>query len=385
MLLADMGADVIKIEPPGGEATRGMDLELAPGVSAPFLAVNRNKRGIVLDLKRPEGVAILKRLVATADVLVENYRPGVAKRLGVDYETLSAINPRLIYCSISGFGQTGPYAERGGYDLIAQGMSGIMSVTGEPGGPPVKVGVPITDLGAGLLACIGVLAALRHRQQTGQGQWVDTSLLDAGLALSVWEASGYLASGIRPEPMGSAHRLVAPYQAFPTRDGYVNVGAANQSQWERLCEALGLESLGRDPRFEDNAARMRHRVALAGAIADQTRRYATADLVATLDRAGIPCGPILGYDAILEDQHARDREMVVPQEHPVAGSIRVLGVPIKFSATPAGVRRAAPLLGQDTAAVLRTLGYGDERIADLAAQGICATVSGARDSADTAR
>src|SRR5204863_6537393 len=234
MLLADMGADVVKIEPPGGEHTR-REHEIAPGVSASFLAVNRNKRSLVLDLKRDEGVAILKKLAATADILVENYRPGVAERLGVDYETLKAINPRLIYCSISGFGQTGPYASRGGYDLIAQGMSGIMSVTGHPGGEPVKVGIPIADLGAGLFATFGILCALRARRVTGRGQFVDTSLFEAGLALSVWEATEYWFTGRTPQPMGSAHRMNAPYQALRASDGHFTVGAANAKLWPLFC------------------------------------------------------------------------------------------------------------------------------------------------------
>src|SRR5438034_1207850 len=248
MLRADMGADVVKIEPPGGEHTR-REQEIAPGVSASFLAVNRNKRSLVLDLKRPEGVAVLKRLVATADVLIENYRPGVARRLGVDYATLAAINPRLIYCSISGFGQTGPYAERGGYDLIAQGMSGIMSATGSEGGAPVKVGVPITDLGAGLFGLFGILCALRARHRTGRGQRVDTSLFEAGLALSAWEATEYWFTGQVPRGLGTAHRLNAPYQAFRASDGYFTVGAANQNLFPRFCTLLGLGHLVGDARF----------------------------------------------------------------------------------------------------------------------------------------
>jgi len=234
MLLGDMGADVIKVEPPGGEASRHVAFQIAPGVSGPFLAVNRNKRGLTLDLKRPEAVAVLTRLVATADVLVENYRPGVARRLGIDDETLRQINPRLVYCSISGFGQTGPYADRGGYDLIAQGMSGIMSATGSPDGPPVKVGVPITDLGAGLFGVFGILCALRARRVTGRGQLVDTSLFEAGLALSAWEATEYWYTGQIPRRLGTAHRLNAPYQAFRASDGRFTVGAANSRLWPRL-------------------------------------------------------------------------------------------------------------------------------------------------------
>ena len=249
MLLGDMGADVIKVEPPEGESTRHMEFRWAPGVSAPFLAVNRNKRGMTLDLKRPEGVAVLKRLAATADVLVENYRPGVTRRLGIDWETLRQINPRLVYCSISGFGQTGPYAGRGGYDLIAQGMSGIMSATGSPDGPPVKVGVPVADLGGGLFGVVGILCAIRARRVTGRGQLVDTSLFEAGLALSAWEATEYWYTGQIPKRLGTAHRLNAPYQAFRASDGHFTVGAANSRLWPRFAKLLGLESLVGDPRF----------------------------------------------------------------------------------------------------------------------------------------
>ncbi len=372
MFLADLGAEVIKVEPfDGGDGARAFGPPFVNGESAGFLTLNRNKRSLAVNLKHAEGRAILLRLIARADVVLENFRPGVARRLGLDYESLSEVRLDLIYCSISGFGQSGPYARRAGLDLIVQGMSGIMSVTGEPGGEPVKAGVPVTDLGAGLLACIGVLAALHHRTRTGQGQRVETSLLDAALALSVWEASGYLASGDRPGPMGSAHRLLAPYQALPTTDGYVTIGAANQRQWERLCQALGLESLLEDPRFKDNASRMAHRAALAEALSARTRRHTAAELVDCLDCAGIPCGPVLGYDAILEDPHVRDREMIVEQTHPVAGPVRILGVPIKFAATPVRVRHPAPLLGQDTASVLRDLGYNQEAIAAMAASGIC--------------
>ena len=241
MLLGDMGADVIKVEPPGGDATRHTDSPLAGGVSAPFLATNRNKRGITLDLKRPEAVAVFKRLAATADVLVENHRPGVARRLGIDYETLRAINARLVYCSISGFGQTGPYADRGGYDLIVQGMSGIMGATGSPDGPPVKVGVPIASAGAGLFGVFGILCALRARRVTGRGQRVDTSLFEAALALSAWEAMEYWYAGQVPRRLGTAHRLNAPYQAFRASDGHFTVGAGNGRLWPRFCRLLGLE------------------------------------------------------------------------------------------------------------------------------------------------
>src|SRR5512145_1361366 len=263
MLLADMGAEVIKVEPPGGEHMRHGELEIAPGVAASFLAVNRNKRSLTLDLKQPDGVETLKALARTADVLVENYRPGVAARLGIDYPTLREMNPRLIYCSISGFGQTGPYASRGGFDLIAQGMSGLMSVTGSEGGPPVKIGVPITDLGAGLFAALGILSALRARRRTGRGQFVDASLFEAGLALSAWEATEWWCAGRVPQRLGTAHRLNAPYQALRASDGYFTIGGANERLWQRAAEALGVPELITDPRFAEPGDRHRNRKALA--------------------------------------------------------------------------------------------------------------------------
>jgi len=365
MLLADMGADVIKIEPPGGETTRAMDLEAAPGVSAPFLAVNRNKRGLVLDLKRGEGVAVLKKLVATADVLIENYRPGVARRLGVDYATLAAINPRLIYCSISGFGQTGPYAERGGYDLIAQGMSGIMSATGSEGGAPVKVGVPITDLGAGLFGLFGILCAVRARRVTGRGQLVDTSLFEAGLALSAWEATEYWFTGQVPRGLGTAHRLNAPYQAFRASDGHFTVGAANQNLFPRFCKILGLDHLVSDARFASVALRLQHRAELEALIEAVTVREPRAHWLAQCEAAGVPAGPINSVPEALADPHVRARGMVQTLMHPEAGPVSALGNPVKMSATPPLLAAAAPTLGQDTDAILRELGLGEHEIETL--------------------
>jgi formyl-CoA transferase len=372
MLLADMGADVIKIEPPGGENTRGMDLELASGVSAPFLAVNRNKRGLVLDLKRAEGVAILKKLVASADILIENYRPGVAKRLGVGYATLSAINPRLIYCSISGFGQTGPYADRGGYDLIAQGMSGIMSATGSEGGAPVKVGVPITDLGAGLFGVFGILCALRARHVTGRGQLVDTSLFEAGLSLSAWEATEYWFTGQIPRGLGTAHRLNAPYQAFRASDGHFTVGAANNNLFPRFCALLGLDHLVKDPRFDNVANRLQHRAALESLIEAVTIRHPRAHWLAKCEEAGVPAGPIYSVPEALDDPHARARGMVQELTHPQAGRVKGLGNPVKMSKTPPVMAKAAPMLGEDTDAILRELGFDEPEISRLRADEVIA-------------
>jgi formyl-CoA transferase len=372
MLLADMGADVVKIEPPGGEATRAMDLEQVPGVSAPFLAVNRNKRGMVLDLKRPAGVAILKKLAATADVLIENYRPGVAKRLGVDYDTLAALNPRLVYCSISGFGQTGPYAERGGYDLIAQGMSGIMSATGSEGGAPVKVGVPITDLGAGLFGVFGILCALRARHVTGRGQLVDTSLFEAGLALSAWEATEYWYTGQVPRGLGTAHRLNAPYQAFRASDGHFTVGAANDNLFPRLCALLGLDHLVGDPRFDSVGHRLANRAALEPLIEAVTVTQPRAHWLARCEEAGVPAGPIYSVPEALDDPHARARGMVQELSHPRAGRVKGLGNPVKMSRTPPVMATAAPALGEHTDAILREAGLDAGQIATLRSQKVVA-------------
>jgi formyl-CoA transferase len=370
MLLADMGAEVIKIEPPGGETTRQMKLQVAPGVSASFVAVNRNKRSLVLDLKQPDGVAILKELAATADVLVENYRPGVARRLGVDYEALSRINPRLIYCSVSGFGQTGPYAEQGGYDLIAQGMSGIMSVTGTEGGPPVKVGVPVADLGAGLFAAFGILCAVRARRATGRGQFVDTSLFEAGLALSVWEATELWYSGRVPGRLGTAHRMSAPYQALRASDGHFTVGASNEKLWPLFAGILGLDHLVSDPRFATVKARVENRAALEELLERVTRTEPRRHWLARCDAAGIPAGPIYSVPEALADPHAQARGMVQELEHPVAGRVKALGNPVKLSASPATMRNAAPVLGVDTDAILAELGHGSAEIARLREKGV---------------
>ena len=368
MLLADMGAEVIKVEPPEGEHSRHVGPEAAPGVSASFLAVNRGKRGITLDLKQPEGVSVLKRLVATADVLVENYRPGVAARLGVDYPTLAAVNPRLIYCSVSGFGQTGPYASRGGYDLIAQGMAGIMSATGSDGGPPVKVGVPIADLGAGLFALLGILAALRARRLTGRGQQVDTSLFEAALALSAWEATEYWYTGEIPKRLGTAHRLNAPYQAFRASDGYFTVGAANPKLWPIFAGLIGRGELAQDARFKGVGDRVRNRGALEKEIELATSKATRAHWLAKCEAAGIPAGPIYDIPEAQADPHAQARGMVQELDHPQAGRVKALGNPVKLSRSPATLRSAAPLLGADTDAVLTGIGLSSGEISALRAK-----------------
>jgi crotonobetainyl-CoA:carnitine CoA-transferase CaiB-like acyl-CoA transferase len=369
MNLADMGADVIKVEPPTGEDMRRGSAS-KNGHSGTFTTINRSKRGITVDLKQRAGVEIIHRLVKTADVFVQNYRPGAATRLGVDYETLRALNPRLIYCSVSGFGATGPYASRGGYDLIAQGMSGIISVTGDEDGPPAKAGLPVSDLSAGLFGAYGILCALEYRERTGEGQLVDTSLLEAALALTVWESSEYWVTGRAPKPLGSAHRLAAPYQALRASDGWFTVGANNDKLFEAFCGAIGRAELAADARFTGRRERMRHRDALIAEIERTTAKETRAHWLERLDRAGVPSGPINTYPEVLADPHVLAREMVVDLVHPGAGPIKALGVPVKLSDTPGAVDRAAPLLGQDNTAVLTELGYSEAEQRTLKDQGV---------------
>ncbi len=285
--------------------------------------------------------------------LIENYRPGVAARLGVDYETLGELNPRLIYASISGFGQTGPYAMRPGFDLIAQGLAGVMSVTGEPGGEPVKCGIPISDLSSGLFCAVAILSAYVARERTGRGQRIDTSLFEGALALSIWETAELWATGRTPEPLGSAHRLTAPYQALRTRDGHITVGGNNQRLWERTCAAVGREDLVSDPRFVTNADRMANRAELVSELESALAARDTDDWVQALEAAGVPVGPIHDYRQVFEDPHTLAREMMVEVEHPVEGTIRALGIPVKLSDTPGAVRWPAPLLGEHTEEILR--------------------------------
>jgi len=356
MNLADMGAEVIKLEPPEGEPTRIPNHAQKNGHSGMFMAVNRNKQSLAVDLNRPEGIEIVHRLVKVSDVFVQNYRPGKAERLGLGWETLHALNPRLIYCSVSGFGGTGPYASRGGYDLIAQGMSGIISVTGEEDGPPAKSGLPISDLGAGLFAAYGILSALEYRDKTGEGQHVDTSLLEAAMALTVWESTEYWAIGQTPRALGSAHRLAAPYQAIRASDGWFTVGANTDKLFEGCCRAIGRPELAADVRFIGRAARLANRAALIAEIEKATVTDTRAHWLARLDAAGVPAGPINSYPEALADPHTLARGMVVDLVHPGAGPIKALGVPVKLSETPGSVDRPAPLVGKHTEALSAALG-----------------------------
>jgi crotonobetainyl-CoA:carnitine CoA-transferase CaiB-like acyl-CoA transferase len=363
MMLADLGADVIKVERiPGGDDTRHMDRPSVRGESASFMAMNRNKRGIALNLKLPAAQEALKRMAARADVVTENYRKGTMEKLALGYEALKKVNPALIYCSISGYGRTGPYADKGGYDLIAQGMSGLMSVTGEPGRAPAKSGSPVCDINAGLLGALGVVSAYVHRLKTGEGQLVDTSLFEAGIQQMYWQAAIYFATGAPPGPTGSAHILSAPYQAFRAADGWLTIGGANQANWERLARVLEAPELLRDARFASNAERMKNLDALAELLNSRISRWKKSDLIPALEAAGVPCGPINSIADVAADPQALAREMVVELEHPRAGRTRALGLPIKLSRTPGKVTRPAPTFGQHTREVLGEFGFSAAEI-----------------------
>ena len=370
LMLADMGADVIKVEKASGDDTRRSVPPDIQGESAAFMMMNRNKRGIVLDLKHPQGKSVLLRLIKDADVLIENYRKGTLERLGLGYETLRTHNPGLIYCEISGFGRTGPYAERGGFDLIAQGMSGLMSITGEgEGRPPVKVGAPVSDITAGILGAMGVAAAYARRLQTGKGQRVDTSLFEAAIVQTYWQSAITFATGVSPGPMGSAHPLNAPYQAFRTSDGWINIGAANQANWERLVKLIGVPELLTDPRFATNDQRMANLRVLEDALNRVFMVETTAYWLDLLQAGGFPAGPVLSIAEMQQDPQTLAREMVVETTHPQAGQVATLGLPVKFHGTPGGVRCPAPLLGQHTREVLAELGYAATEIEALLESG----------------
>ena len=366
MLLADMGADVIKVEKlPGGDDTRAYAEPAINGESAPFMILNRNKRGIAVNLKKPGGLEVVKKLLAGADVVTENYRKGTLEKLGLGYDVLERLNPRLVYCAVSGYGRTGPYADKGGFDLIAQGFAGIMSITGEPGGPPVKSGTSIADINAGILAALGIVSALVARSTTGRGQVVETSLMEAAIQQTYWHASIFFATGVNPGPTGSAHLLTAPYQAFPTKDGWINVGGANQANWERVVKVIGAPELAADTRFATNVDRMKNLGALAPLIGDRLRMKTSAEWLAAFDAEGVPAGPVNRIGDMLSDPQVLARDMVIEVDHPKAGRVKALGNPIKFSATPGEAKRAAPLLGEHTREVLESLGYSAAQIAKL--------------------
>jgi crotonobetainyl-CoA:carnitine CoA-transferase CaiB-like acyl-CoA transferase len=377
MLLADLGADVIKVEKiPGGDDSRGYTDPRVNGVSAPFLMMNRNKRGLALNLKHRQGRDVLLRMVESADVLLENFRTGTLDKLGLGYEVLHRANAGLIYCTVTGYGRTGPYADKGGFDLIAQGFGGLMSITGEPDRPPVKVGPPVSDINGGILAALGIVAAYTHKLRTGEGQIVDTSLMEAALQQTYWHASVYFATGNSPGPTGSAHILTAPYQAFHASDGWINIGGANQANWERIAAVLGHPEWRDDPRFATNTARKENLPALVQLMNAVLEQRTRAEWLDAFDAAGVPAGPVHSIGEALSHPQTRAREMVVETQHPQAGAVHSIGCPIRLTATPAAVTRPAPLLGEHTREVLREFDFSEAEIDALLAAGVVAEPAG---------
>ena len=370
LMLADMGAEVIKIEKvPQGDDTRYTPPSIGDETAA-FLMMNRNKRGMALDLKKPGGAKVLRRLLETADVLVENFAPGVMERLGFGYEDLRTRHLALIYCSLSGFGRTGPYKDRRGFDLVAQAMSGIMSFTGEgPDRPPVKCGAPLSDITAGILAAMGILAAYTHRLKTGEGQWVETSLYEAALVQTYWQSAIALATGVAPKAMGSAHPLNAPYQAFETADGWIVIGGANQKNWQRIAEAIGAPELVDDPRFLNSSARMAHLKELEVELAARFHTKPAAHWLVVLEQQGVPCGPVRDILQALSDPQTIAREMVVEVPHAKLGYVKTLGIPVKFSQTPGEIRSGAPVYGEHSHEILSKYGFGADEIAAFEKEG----------------
>ncbi len=363
MLMGDLGADVIKVEPPiGGDQTRGaMGFKLKGSDSLGFINMNRNKRSVALDLKTDDGRAIFYELAKTADVIVENYRPGTMKKLGIDYDTIRALNPGIIYASISGFGQTGPWADRPGFDLIAQAATGIMSITGEAGGPPAKSGVPVADIGCSLFAVYAILAAYIGKGKTGEGQYIDASLYEAGIAFAIWDISEFWGTGKVPQRIGTANRMSAPYQAVRARDNWFVLGANNDRLWERLCAVVERPDLLQDPRYITIADRLANREILIADLETSLAKADAEDWVERLLAVGIPAGPINDFAEALGNEHAAARDVVMEIDHPVEGRVRSIGFPVKLSGTPQQVRRHPPRLGEHTAEILAELGWAPRR------------------------
>jgi formyl-CoA transferase len=371
MILGDLGAEVIKVEEPArGDETRGWGPPYAGGESAYYLCLNRNKRGMTLNLKHPDAREVLDRLIARSDVLIQNFKPGTLERLGRDDATLERLNPRLIRCAISGYGADGPYRDRPGYDFVLQAVCGLMSITGEPEGESMKLGVAIVDIATALYAAIGILAALQARTQTGRGQRVDLSLLESGVALLANVASSYLISGTPPARYGNAHANIVPYQTFRTANGYIAVGIGNDLQYARLCAVLSAPELAADPRFATNPQRVAQRTLLVELLQEQFLRQTSGHWTDALLAEGLPCGPINTVDTVFHDPQVLARQMVQRIAHPTAGTIDLVGIPFKLSATPAGIDRHPPLHGEHTGELLAELGYSVDEIAKLRAQGI---------------
>jgi crotonobetainyl-CoA:carnitine CoA-transferase CaiB-like acyl-CoA transferase len=374
MMLGDLGAEVIKVEAPGaGDESRswgppftGEPYGPYPGESAYFLSTNRNKQSIAINLKTPEGQQIIRKLVEITDVLVENFRTGVLDKMGLGFESLHGLNPRLVYCSISGYGRTGPFADRPGYDAILQAEGGLMSITGPVDGAPSRVGIPIVDITTGMFSATAILAALRARDLCGQGQLVDMSLFDAHVALLANVGANYLVGGKTPQRYGNAHPNLTPYEAFQARDRWFVLGAANDRQWESLCQVIGLPGLRNDPRFTTNADRLANREGLLDILGDALKKRDADDWLAELNQAGLPCGQINSIPEVFNNPQTQARELILTVEHPTAGQVHLAGFPYKFSHTPAEVHRPPPLLGEHTELVLvKLLGYSQENVIQL--------------------
>jgi len=373
MHLADLGAEVIKIEQPDGGDQVRLAAPFLDGESSPFVRLNRNKRSLVLDLKSSAGKDLFRRLVRTADVVVENLRPGTMRDLELDYALLAELNPRLVYVAASGWGQDGPLSPLAGLDIMAQARSGLMSITGTRGGDPVKVGVPVCDLVCALYGALAAVSALRARERTGRGQYIDVCLLEAGVSLGVWEAGKYFATGEIPEKLGSAHQVNAPYQAVRAQDGWFTIGATSTRNWAAFCAAVGLQRLMADPRYTDTNSRHANREALIAEIEQLTRTRPIAHWVALLEEAGVPCAPIQHYGQVFTDPHLLARGFFWEAPHPTLGSVRQLGSPMRFSQTPVRREKAGPLFGEDSEAVAASLGYSDHEVAALVADGVIKT------------
>lgn len=378
-MLADFGAEVIKVERPGcGDDTRGWgppfikDQDGNPGDAAYFQSANRGKQSIAIDMTAPEGQALIKRLATEVDVVIENYKVGGLKKYGLDYESLKAVNPKLIYCSVTGFGQDGPYSSRAGYDFMIQAMGGLMSVTGDPDGQPMKVGVALADVMTGLYACNAVQAALLHRNETGVGQHIDMALLDVQVATLANQAMNFLVGGKAPSRLGNAHPNIVPYEAFPTSDGHIILAVGNDGQFAKFCELAGAPDLATNPAFLTNSLRVENRADLTPVVAELMRTRPSDWWLENLSAKGVPCGPINTLDKVFEDEQVKHRKMQIELDHPVAGKVPAVANPVKFSETPIEYNSAPPILGQHTDKVLAGMGLSEEEITQLKAQKVVA-------------
>ena len=370
MVLGDLGAEVIKLESLDGDSTRNFEPKVNDE-SYCFAVLNRNKKSISVDLKSPAGKDIVLKLAARSDIVIENFRPGVVRKLGIGYEDLKKVNPAIIYASMSGFGQTGPYGKKGGFDIIAQGMSGVMMMTGYPGGRPAKVGIAMNDIACGVTTLYGILGAFIGKLRHGEGQFLETSLLEAGMAWSIWEFGAFFGSGELPTATGTRHRRSAPYQAFRSKDGYVTVGASGDKLWRAfVTQVVQQPQWLEDPRFSQNTARVRNADALEEAIEAVLMQQSTAHWVEKLDAAGVPGGPVYTYDQTLADPHVKHRRMVYDIEHPKIGMMKTIGLPLKSSGDLTLIRKPAPLLGQHTQQVLREVGFSEAQVRGLLAEGV---------------